>query len=134
MYLSNRDIKWAMENGRLLCTRLPEDMGAGYDETSIDLHLDTGREAFIWDIESFQASEDARGRGAPELHIGRFNWGRFSRQYLIHPPEDSRQPVYRRGPEIIVKPSGFLLWQTKERIGTPKCIGSARIGTSPSRE
>jgi len=27
--------------------------------------------------------------------------------------------VYRRGPEIIVKPNGFLLWQTKERIGTP---------------
>lgn len=120
MYLSNRDIKWAIDNGRLICVSRPEDMGAGYDETSIDLHLDKVREAYIWDIASFQQSEDARGSGAPELLVGRFNWGRFSRQYLIHPPEDPNQLVYRRGSEIIVKPNGFLLWQTKERVGTPK--------------
>ena len=78
------------------------------------------REAYIWNVASFQESEDARGSGAPELLVGRFNLGRFSRQYLIHPPDDPNQPVYRRGPEIIVKPNGFLLWQTKERVGTPK--------------
>jgi dCTP deaminase len=118
MYLSNRDIKWAIDNGRLICSLRPEEMGAGYDETSIDLHLDKVKEAYIWDIDSFQESEDARGSGAPELLVGRFNWGRFSKRYLIHPPEDATKPVYRRGQEIIIKPHGFLLWQAKERIGT----------------
>jgi hypothetical protein len=27
--------------------------------------------------------------------------------------------VFRRGPEVIVKPGGFVLWQTKEKVGTP---------------
>jgi deoxycytidine triphosphate deaminase len=119
MYLSNRDIKWAIDNEQLICTERPENMGAGYDETSIDLHLDNVKEAYIWNIAAFQQSEDARGSHAPELLVGRFNWGRFSKQYLIHPPEDDAQPVYRRGSEIIVKPQSFLLWQTKERVGTP---------------
>jgi dCTP deaminase len=78
------------------------------------------REAYIWDVASFQESEDARGSGAPELLVGRFSWARFSRRYLIRPSEDPTQIVYRRGSEIIVKPNGFLLWQTKERVGTPK--------------
>lgn len=119
MYLSNRDIKWAIEKGRLICVERPEDFRSGYDETSIDLHLDNVNEAFVWDIDKFKESEDARGSGAPELHIGRFNWGKFSKQYLVSPSEDSEQIVYKRGPEIVVKPHGFLLWQTKERIGTP---------------
>jgi dCTP deaminase len=28
--------------------------------------------------------------------------------------------VCRRGEEIIVRPGGFLLWQTREKVGTPK--------------
>ena len=27
MYLSNRDIKWAIDNGRLICVARPEDVG-----------------------------------------------------------------------------------------------------------
>lgn len=120
MFLSNRDIRWAVDNQRLICTPRPEEMGLGYDETSIDLHLDHVKEAFVWDIEAFTDSEEARGSGSPELHIGRFNWGKFSKKYLITPPEDHNRLVFKRGPEVIIKPGGFLLWQTKERVGTPK--------------
>jgi hypothetical protein len=31
MYLSNRDIKWAIEGGRLIASPRPEAMGTGYD-------------------------------------------------------------------------------------------------------
>jgi dCTP deaminase len=37
----------------------------------------------------------------------------------MDPPEDANRLVYRRGSEVIVKPQGFLLWQTKEEVGTP---------------
>jgi dCTP deaminase len=67
----------------------------------------------------------AGGRG-PELHLGRFTYGEFSEAYLIDPPEEAatdaerqQQRVCRRGRQVIVKPGGFLLWQTKERVGTP---------------
>ena len=36
------------------------------------------------------------------------------------PPEDDKQLVFRRGNEIIIRPQGFLLWQTKEVVGTPE--------------
>jgi hypothetical protein len=47
MYLSNRDIKWAIDCGKLTVDPRPENYrgprgnlpSAGYDETSIDLHL-----------------------------------------------------------------------------------------------
>lgn len=40
MYLSNRDIRWAIDRGTLIVDPRPEALGAGYDETAIDLHLD----------------------------------------------------------------------------------------------
>jgi dCTP deaminase len=122
MYLSNRDIKWAINGGRLIASPRPEELGKGYDETSIDLHLDRIQEAKIWDVEALLDSEDARGGRYPEVKIGRFNWGKFSEKYLRDPPDwgdDSNEKVLRRGPEIIVRPGGFVLWQTKERVGTP---------------
>jgi dCTP deaminase len=124
MYLSNRDIKWAIECGYLIVQPPPEEMGKGYDETSIDLHLDEVKEAKIWDLEALRRAEAGRARGQPEVHIGAFNYGEFSERYLIDPPEPATEEtdlkVFRRGPEIIVKPGGFLLWQTKEWVGTPK--------------
>ena len=102
MFLSNRDIKWAIDNGRLICTPRPEDMDVGYDETSINLHLDKVKEAYIWDVKALQESEEVRGSAAPKVYLGHFNWGKFSKKYLIRPPDDSIQPVYRRGSEIIL--------------------------------
>jgi deoxycytidine triphosphate deaminase len=125
MYLSNRDIKWAIDCGHLIVEPGPEAFRGGYDESSIDLHLDDIQEAKIWDIDALQEAEEARGSGQPEVHIGRFNWAKFSEKYLMplpELPEDRRASakVFRRGREAIVKPGGFLLWQTKERIGTPQ--------------
>jgi dCTP deaminase len=122
MYLSNRDIKWAIDCERLIIRPRPEEFGKGYDETSIALHLDRIEEAKIWDVDALLESEDARGGRHPEVKIGRFNWGRFSEKYLRNPPEwtdGSEEKVLRRGPEIVVRPGGFLLWQTKEFVGTP---------------
>jgi dCTP deaminase len=28
--------------------------------------------------------------------------------------------VFRRGDDIIIRPHGFVLWQTKEKVGTPE--------------
>jgi len=45
-------------------------------------------------------------------------------KFLVPPPEwradDFGQKVYRKGEEVFIRPQGFLLWQTKEIIGTPK--------------
>lgn len=124
MYLSNRDIKWAIDGGRLIVKPKPDDLGKGYDETSIDLHLDKVEEAKIWDIDALTRSESARGGSGPEVHIGRFRYAEFSEQYLIAPPEErqasAEEKVTRRGEQVIIKPGGFLLWQTKEEVGTPK--------------
>jgi dCTP deaminase len=125
VFLSNRDILWAIRCQQLIVEPSPEQFGAGYDETSIDLHLDNVSEAKVWDVATFAGREADRGGKGPELHLGSFNYGRFSEEYLIDPPEegaeDSRQgqPVCRRGRQVIVKPGGFLLWTTKERVGTP---------------
>src|SRR5262249_42567162 len=55
------------------------------------------------------------------------NFAQFAHDYLIHPPGEAEDPaardrqlVCRRGHQVIVKPGGFLLWMTKERVGTPE--------------
>src|SRR5438445_817447 len=110
MYLSNRDIKWAIDCERLIISPRPEDSATGYDETSIDLHLDRVEEAKIWNVDALMDSEDARGGRYPEVKIGKFNWAKFSEKYLRDPDEwsdDAEEKVLRRGPEIIVRPGGF---------------------------
>src|SRR5439155_18583933 len=68
----------------------------------------------------------AGGKKTPELHLGDFQYGKFSGKYLIAPPQPKKGEetpdlkVFRRGHEVIVKPGGMLLWNTKERVGTPK--------------
>ncbi|MBN2581308.1 MAG: hypothetical protein JXB10_20170 [Pirellulales bacterium] len=118
MYLSDRDLRWAITTGRLIVNPPPQVI----DATSIDLHLDRIEEAKIWNIEVYLNDENNRGRRRPELSVGRYHLGKFSGQYLRDPPEYQENPeqlVGRRGKEIIVKPLGFLLWQTKEVVGTP---------------
>jgi dCTP deaminase len=133
-YLSNRDIKWAIDCGKLTVDPRPEDLtpAKGYDETSIDLHLGPINAARVWNLDELRQSDKARGtvtgEHPPELHIGTFEWESLSDRYLIPVPEgdggSSGAPrlVYRRGHEIIVRQLGFLLWTTQETIGTPKVM------------
>jgi dCTP deaminase len=125
MFLSNRDIKWAIDCGKLIVRPRPEDLGCGYDETSIDLHLDAVKEAKIWDNAALVRNLAKHGVQRPEVLLGTFNWGEFSEQYLIPPaPENGAggepQIVCCRGNQVIVRPGGFLLWPTLEWVGTPR--------------
>jgi dCTP deaminase len=126
MFLSNRDIRWAIACSQLIADPPPDHFGSGYDETSIDLHLDDVPGAKVWDVETFLQHQKRAGGFGPELHLGRFIYGEFSEAYLIDPPpeaptdeERERQRVCLRGRQVIVKPGGFLLWRTKERVRTP---------------
>lgn len=128
MYLSNRDIKWAIESAKLIVIPPPEHFNSGYDETSIDLHLDDIEHAKVWDASRLRDQQKKAGNpGGPYLHLGSFEWENFSAEYLIRVPEEPADPmvadslkVFRRGNEIILKPGGFLLWTTKEVVGTPE--------------
>lgn len=119
MYLTDRDIKWAIENGDLIIDPRPESI----DPTSVDLHLAPVSEAKIWDIASYREKKQSEGIPAPELRIAKYNLKKFGKDYLIQPPEyapeDSPQLVGRRGNQVIIKPGGFVLWPTKEQVGTP---------------
>ncbi len=135
MYLSGRDIKWAIECGKLTVDPPPEHFGGGYDETSIDIHLGSiDQGARVWDVEAY--TNDVRsalaGRGIStaspnELRLGTFDFKVLSGRYLTDVPTEgppgapSSPLVFRRsGPdEVVVKQFGFLLWTTKETVGTP---------------
>ncbi len=118
MYLSDRDLQYAIECGKLIFKPRPEKI----DATSIDLHLDAISEAKIWNIDKFSQHEIVTGRKRPELRIAQYKLGAFGEDYLISPPEEKPdgplQLVIRRGLQVVVRPFGFLLWQTKEVVGT----------------
>jgi dCTP deaminase len=123
MFLSDRDLRWALAQGQLLVLPYPgEPRQIG--PTSIDLHLDRVEEAKVWDIPKFRNRNRIHGLGdAPELRIGTFKYDEFAGEYQTAPRDEGVEPtdlVFRRGRQIIVKPGGFLLWQTKERVGTPE--------------
>jgi len=114
MYLSNRDLKWALDRGRLIVDPYPEKIG----DTSIDLHLDSVDEAKIWDIEKYKKDRSVSGDPEAELRLGTFDYGNLGKKYLVSPPEDKDERVFLRYDEIVIKPGGFILWQTKETVGT----------------
>jgi dCTP deaminase len=117
MYLSDRDLQAAIASKALIFEPAPDRI----DPTSIDLHLGPLAEAKIWDIESFAEHEASAGRARPELRVGRYKLVSFSR-YLMDPPphrEGGDDLVCRRGNEVIVRTGGFLLWPTREVVGTP---------------
>lgn len=101
----------------------------GYDETSIDLHLGPLDVAKVWDLDAMRAHDRKRGLppefGPPELWLGSFDWKEMADGYLKDVPDartddDKRRLlVYRRNDEVVVRPSGFLLWSTLEKVGTP---------------
>jgi len=122
MFLSDRDLKWAITKGDLLVIPYPPKIGP----SSIDLRLDKADEAKIWNIPKFKEDNRIKGHGnAPELRIGTFDYKNFADEFMCSPPnvkpgDDNPGLVLRRGEEIIVKPYGFVVWQTKERVGTPE--------------
>ncbi len=141
MYLSNRDIKWAIECGKLIVDPRPDDWKTskgvpdplGYDETSIDLHLGPLSTAKVWDLAKLRQQDRARGikvsdEEPPEIRLGSFDWDEMVRDHLKDVPDDDRDSqdvprlVFKRHHEIVVRPTGFLLWTTKETVGTPKVV------------
>jgi len=134
MYLSDRDLRYALKCGTLLVVPPPADALIG--PTSIDLHLDHVDQAKIWDIAKFKERNRSHGHGdRPELHVGTFQFKEFASEYLKRPPtydgsaEKPQEPadlVFRRDSQIIVKKGGFVLWQTKEQVGTPE-VGAQYI-------
>jgi dCTP deaminase len=119
MYLSDRDLAWAIETGKLIVDPAPEKI----DASSIDLHLDAIEYAKVWNIPKFMEDQTAVGIDRPQLRIAKYNLASFSGKYLAPPPpydaNDKDIKVGVHGPQIVVKPLGFLLWQTRERVGTP---------------
>jgi dCTP deaminase len=125
MFLSDRDLRWAIVQGHLIVTQ-PDGKPNLIGPTSIDLRLDSADQAKVWDIPKFKSHNKTHGHGdVPELRVGTFDYKAFAGEFqkspkLIHPGETTDELVFRRGDEIIVRPRGFVLWQTKERVGTPE--------------
>jgi deoxycytidine triphosphate deaminase len=118
MYLSDRDLEWALTCGLLIVDPPP----AKADPTSIDLHLGSVDKVRIWDAAKFEADHKKSGTPA-EVALGEFDYGAFAQDYQCEPPKfqhGAPQPVSRRGDEIVLRPGGFLLWMTREEVGTPE--------------
>ena len=75
-------------------------------------------------MEKYNKDFQAAGLEPNELRIGRFNYKEFAPKYLKAPEKDPKQMVFRRGDDIVIKPGGFLLWQTQETVGTPERVPS----------
>jgi dCTP deaminase len=125
MFLSDRDLRWAITQGHLIVTDLPDDPSR-IGPTSIDLRLDNADQAKVWDIAKFRKHNREHGHGdVPELRIGTFDYRAFAGEFqkppkVVHPGDNPDDLVFRRGDEIIVRHGGFVLWQTKEKVGTPE--------------
>ncbi len=117
MFLSDRDLRWAIESGRLIIDPPPNKI----DTTSIDLHLDSIDQAKSWNLDEISKTNRKIGLKPGEVRIGQFDFRLFSADYLKPlPTEEKDNLVFRRGNAVVVKPHGFLLWQTKESVGTPE--------------
>jgi dCTP deaminase len=119
MYLSDRDINAAIA-ARTLIVKPRTPAGP----TSVDLHLDKVGTAKIWDIKALAEHNALHGLESRELHIAKTNYPQIAAQYLVPPPKQksslATDLVVRRDDRIIIRPFGFVLWQTKETIGTPE--------------
>jgi dCTP deaminase len=120
VYLSDRDLRWAIESGKLFVE--PQPVEDDFGPSSIDLHLDNVKQAKVWDLAKFKQDQGTVGVNRPELRVGAYQYSDFSDRFLKLVPQQKAAPddlVQRRGDEVIVRPMGFLLWQTREEVGTP---------------
>ena len=118
MYLSDVDLRQAIQRGELIVEPPPTKIGA----TSIDLHLDSIEQANIWDCEALAKHNEDLGLPPKELNVARMTYGIVSRQFMVQPPREvdvGEGLVFRREDAIILRPLGFVVWQTKEVAGTP---------------
>lgn len=115
MYLSDRDLEFAVRTGQLIVDPPPTE----YDTTSIDLHLDKIDTAKVWNEPAFREQQRHSGND-PVLRVGRFDHEAFAKDFHMPVPDDESQSVYRSGNLVILKPHGFFLWQTKQVVGTPE--------------
>jgi dCTP deaminase len=116
MFLSDRDLGFVVRTGQLIYNPPPTE----YDTTSIDLLLDAIDQAKVWDAVAFAQEQAHSGQLLATLGVGTFNHKVFAQRFHRAITEDEREPVFRRGAEIILKPFGFFLWQTREEVGTPE--------------
>ena len=118
MYLSDRELREAIDNRTLIV-----DPAGEIGPSSIDIHLDDVEQAQVWDMEKVLEHNQDHGLNERELRVSRIQYGNISKLYLKPPPHESEvssdDKVFRRDQEIVLRPLGFVLWQTKERIGTP---------------
>jgi len=127
MFLSDRDIKYAIESKNLIVIPPPDPFG--YDENSIDLHLAEVELAKVWDIKAATAASRSAGQSTQNhfLELGGFDYNAFAETCLVPVPDEPPNAeelggplVYRQGQRVVLKPYGFLLWMTKEVVGTPE--------------
>ncbi len=115
MYLSDREMEYAIKCGRLI-VEPPTKIGP----TSIDLHLDAVEQAKVWDIEKYKVHNREHAFPEAEMRISKTDYGKMSKLYHAPVPRNKDEKVFRRDNQIILRPYGFVLWQTKEVVGTPK--------------
>ena len=119
MYLSDNDLRKAIKAKRLIVNPVGT-IGAN----AIDVHLDSVDQARIWDTEQLKADNKERGLPGLQLNVARMDYGAIALKYQVAPPREKDAPagakVVRRDDCIVVKPGGFVLWQTREIIGTPE--------------
>ncbi len=116
MYLSDREMEYAIQCGRLIVDP-PTKIGP----TSIDLHLDKVEQAKVWDIDKYRKHNEQHGLPPTEIRISSYHYGTMSSLYHSPVlPDGPDQKVFRKDRQIVIRPTGFVLWQTKEVVGTPK--------------
>lgn len=115
MYLTDRDLEHAVKLKHLIVNPPPRE----FDTTSIDLHLDKIDSARVWDAKQFEKDQGIAGHESPVLRMG-FDSQAFGEKYHRPVPADTSQFVFREGDLVIIRPHGFLLWQTVEDVGTPE--------------
>lgn len=119
MYLSDGDLQAALNTGQLIVDPRPTSI----DPTSIDLHLGSVAEAKVWDTARLTEHLGKTGATRPEVRIAKYNYSVFSKEFLKAPPaydDNSEELVQLRGNQVVVRNGGFVLWQTRERVGTPE--------------
>ncbi len=80
---------------------------------------DTVKKMLEW--EAFKKDMKHSGHTRPELCVGEYDFKQFTLKYAAAPPSFSQSGdalVMKRGDQIIVRPGGFVLWSTEEKVGT----------------